>query len=153
MRAHLHPTEISGLVVGHLSAYYGVREDIRKFAFQKLVPGAVGLAALSVGPPRRPGPFDPAALDREARARLGELSSLCAGYQVRCLFALAPHPGGTDARDAIVIKTGQDLGMMSESLQVPDAWKSTDFSDGWHMNPQGAARFTSSFGTRLRAAL
>jgi hypothetical protein len=87
VRAHMHPTEISGLVLGNLSAFYGIREDIRKFALQKVVPGAAGLAALSVAQPRRSGSMDPGRLDREARARLAELSSLCAAYEVRCLFA------------------------------------------------------------------
>ena len=154
VRAGLHPTVISGLVLGHLSAYYGTREETRKVAFQKVVPGASALAAVLVGPPRVARELDESNLHAESARRLVELSRLCAGYAIRCMFVPAPRPGGTNSEDLIVIQEAERAGLRAAALQPHDAWSVQDFeSDGYHMNPVGAVRFTAAFGMTLKAAL
>ena len=154
VRAGLHPTIISGLVLGHFSAYCGTREETRKVAFQKVVPRASELAAVLVGSLRPAREIDGSNLRSESARRLVELSRLCAAYAVRCMFVLAPRLGGTNSEDLIVIHEAERAGLRAADLQPDDTWSMKDFEpDGFHMNPNGAVGFTAAFGTALKAAL
>lgn len=152
-RANLHPTEITGLLAGHLSAYYGLREHVRKFAFQRVIPNAADLAALLV-PRSPPSSTNLAFLDQMARDRLRELTSLCQSFGVRCFLILAPHPEGASERDNVVINAGKVPEFGSIAWQVTEYWNKEEFaSDGFHMNPDGARRYTARLGPLLLRTL
>lgn len=153
-RAHLHLTEISGLIVGHFSAYYGLREDLRKFAFQRVVPGSIDLAALLVGTPPKKGVFDEHAFEHTVAPRLRELKETCMALGIHCLLVAPPRPGGPDVSDRALMRIGQSAGFETSLLQCPKRWVESDFdSDHFHMNSIGADKFTACLAPLLRRAV
>ena len=152
-RAGLHMTEITGLAVGHLSAYYGLREELRKFALQRVVPGATNLAALLV-PPSAAQSIPPTDLERIANRRFEELSTLCRHHHIQCSFMLAPRLGAWGEGDLRVMAAGESSGLRTRTLQGEWTWTAADFdTDRFHMNAQGASHFTAAFGPVLLEAL
>ena len=161
LSAGYHPTEISGMLVGHFIAYYGLRAELRKFAFQRVVPGAVPLAALILREPV-PSAINTAQFDAVGRDRLEAFGRLCKRYAVRCLFLVPPSQKNSPARLELVSLAGQaglsgpelDVGFSAGPLRDGDAWGDQFFDvDHFHFSPAGAAAYTLRLGHALKRIL
>jgi hypothetical protein len=89
-RVGMHPTQTVGLVIGSLSAYYGLRTELRQFFLRKSIPGVDQVAAVVAGQARAARPGESVtAPEGLLNQRLDELKALCDRHQVRCLLSLA----------------------------------------------------------------
>ena len=147
--AGLHITEISGLVVGHFSGYYGLRLELRKFAFQKLVPDAeIMSVALVRGAVRR---ADPTVIDlsTEGARRIAALRALCNERKVRCLFLVPPEIHDSDARRQLV-ELAEAAGLEARRFDVGAAWPVSHFDvDRFHFSQVGADAYVEFLAQRL----
>lgn len=148
-RAGYGLTDMSGLLIGHLSAAYGLRTEIRNVAMQKAVPHPDALAQAF----KAPRGIDPSWQDpkvmAQALSHLSEFKALCDRYGVRCVLIPAPelHPGKAYAE---MTRAGQSAGLASASFAMPAGYVSEQFqSDRFHMNATGAQAYTAALGIAL----
>ena len=162
VRAHYHPTQISSMLVGHYSAYYGKRIEIRKVAFQKVVPDAVALVSMLMPEAVAKDVITPAQIDELGGARLAEIKALCSAFHVRLVFLVPTPQHGAPALDRVAA-VAERLGLASERLAVgfgeanrdrdgiwPDKFFDTDH---WHFSEEGAAAYTARLAPALEAVL
>ena len=147
--SHLHPTEISRLVLSHFSAFYGFRNEMRKILLGRLLPG-IPEWMVSVGPPAVPH-VTPGDIGARIRARLRELQSDADGTGVRVV--LVGPPALESALHGAFQTAGLETGV---SVLVPEAnyrFDASDFVDGFHLNAKGAQRFTRDLAEQLDALM
>jgi hypothetical protein len=144
----LHPTPATSLFVGHLSAFYGARVDIRKFILSSLLPDLPQLTALMTLP-RKPLPNKN--LREIATMRLRALKAALGMYGTRVVFILAPTAGSAHVRE--LEEAGRDAGVPVVIGSSAGELAPGDFSDGFHLNPQGAHRYTHRLAIKLRQVL
>lgn len=148
-------TRTSDLWLSSVFASYGVRYEMRNFVLQRVIPGVETTIQLLKGPNAAGMAPTPERASAVGVPRLDELSSLCARYSVRCLFVLAPSlepspPGAvalTELADARGFRTGS-LVVDAAALSVADFQ-----ADQFHMNPDGAGKYTRLLADRLRSQL
>lgn len=144
----MHPTAASGLLVGNLSAFYGTRVEIRKKVLDLLMPDFSGLTKLLVSSPVTSG--NEKFATEELRSRFGKLRKLSALKSIPIAVLIAPE---SEMRDEILRKICVVAADANFSVLVPvkpDEMSTADYSDGFHLNAGGAAKFTKSFGEMLR---
>lgn len=153
LMAGYHPTEISGLLIGHISAAYGLRTEIRSVAMQRVVPNAEVIANIFKG--GRGSEFDWADsnIRHIAEARFESLQALCKQYQVQCIFLPPAEPEITDhALAASHIATAH--GLESDHFLFSEPYSTGDFqADRFHMSQQGAKAYSAKLGPALASWL
>lgn len=162
IEAGYHPTEISGMFVGHFSAYYGKRLEIRKVAFQKIVPDALALTTLLLPEPISTNKITTAQIETIGRGHLQRLKELCDSYGIRMIFIVPPTQKPGHIRDDLVDLTNR-LGLSEPTLDVQfepsnnytgNVWPDRYFdSDHWHFSEQGSKAYTSRLGPALKTYL
>jgi hypothetical protein len=144
----LHPTTAFSYLLSTVSAFYGMRGELRKVLLARLMPDVYDLTRLFIvpSPPWSPGSDTyPIAL-----ARLTRLRSLTDSYGARLLLVIPPSPGRETGDDPVrEAATAANVAW----IEVPESYTDADFSDGFHMNEQGASRYTSSLVSPLARAL
>jgi hypothetical protein len=153
MKAGLHRTEVANLVVGHYSAYYGERLEIRKFAFSRLVPNAEQLTSRLLARGPVPPPVAVSEVTATGAARLAALRALCDRYSVRCIFLIPPELVPSPARAALV-QVAVQVGLGVPALEVAAAWTPEYFdSDRFHFSRTGATAYTNHLARLLPQVL
>ncbi len=148
---HMHPTAASGLLVGNLSAFYGTRVEIRKKVLDLLIPDFSGLTKLLVSSQVTSGSEKFAA--EELRSRFGKLRELSEQKSIPIAVLIAPESGLRDEILKKVCVVAADANFNVLVPVKPDELSTADYSDGFHLNAGGAAKFTKSFGEMLRCHL
>ena len=152
IRAGKHPTEIASLLIGHFSAYYGLRLEIRKYAFQKIVPESESLTRLLLAVPST----EKVSLERvetKGLARLRELGGLCKKYVVRCIFVVPPEMNPPEIRSWLVT-IAEAEGFASARFDLTQQLPSHYFEpDHFHFSEQGATAYTSHLVRSLQGIL
>ncbi|HYL78118.1 MAG TPA: hypothetical protein VEU96_28140 [Bryobacteraceae bacterium] len=144
--ARLTPTATFSLLLGNLSAYYGFRFDTRKIALAELVPGISSLRGSLV-------PFGHATLDHDfavdfAAQRLRRFADLVQQHGGHFIFVV---PASLDPIDEAYLKeAGARSGVPILVPLTTSSVSGKDFTDGFHLNPAGAARFTTALAPMLR---
>lgn len=147
----LHPTAASGLLVGNLSAFYGTRVEIRKQVLRLLIPDFAQLTRLII--PSQSVGKNEELLGEKLRMRFDKLKQLSDSKSIRMAILIAPESGLRNetlkAACSIAAKVGFDVlaPVRPEELGI------NDFSDGFHLNGKGAAKFTKAFAETLRSYL
>ena len=144
----LDATAAASLLAGHLSAFYGARVDIRRFILSSLLPDLPRLMALIT--PRRKAL--PTGNVREvATMRLRALKAALGAYGARVLFIGPPALG--DAHAAELEEAGRVAGVPVVSGWSAADFSPGDFSDDFHLNAEGARRYTNRLAIKLRQVL
>jgi hypothetical protein len=136
----LHPTKTSSLLAGHWSKFYGVRVEIRKFLLWSMMPGLRQLTPLLT--PRKLPDIDDALFERIARERLPEIREVTVRHGARLLWITPPlleTPDGTAGLKAAADATGVPLLIPIPSGELPASL----YRDGYHLNSDGASRYTA----------
>jgi hypothetical protein len=150
LRARYGLTDLSGLLIGHFSAAYGLRAELRSNAFGRVVPQAEELAQIfSRGASLMPA-LSAARLSELGHARLLEFKEMCAQFGVACAYMTPPYQGH-DPRVKEAVQMADKLGMRAEQWYYPDTFFPKDFkADGYHMNSIGASAYTDKVAKVLQ---
>ena len=148
--AQLSATNTFSLLVSNLSAFYGTRSETRNFVLSHLVPR---IAALR--PYLTPG-GEPPVLDRDrfvavAAARLKRMKTLVEGQGGR-LILMVPATSDSVKLAHLVDAAGSADVQVIVPMQ-PRELTAADFTDGFHLSPSGAERYTAALIPLLRAAV
>jgi lysophospholipase L1-like esterase len=148
--AHLDPMTASNYFFASQSEWIGARASIRNALLERWLPDAPLLVAHFAGANRAAAPADPD-LDL-AIERLRALAALCAEHGATFQLLLPPSLNATDAAPSLVAAaTGANLQVLMPF--PPASLAATEFSDGFHLNAAGAARFTNEAASGLRRTL
>lgn len=145
-------TRTSDLAFGNLSAFGGIRSELRKLFASALVPDLQHLTSLMTA--QSVPPMDAAVVRSESKRRLLELKQLLEQHGSR--FILVIPPEGTKAAEtmaSVVQEAGTAAGVSVLVPVVPGSLPARLFADGFHLNEQGARVFTPRFVESLRAEI
>jgi hypothetical protein len=141
------PTVAANMVFAHFSEFYAVGSDFRRWFLAQVVADLPSLGKLILE--RDTAPVGPRIQER-AGERLLALRKLTEKYGVGFVFVVMPRPGAPEGV-ATLVACGEAAG--ARVLAPPGEYAAADFSDGLHLNAQGAARFTRQLATGLRREL
>ena len=146
----LHPTEASALFFEWASKFYGVRAEIRKWILELAMPDFESLAHLLTRMP--PVALSDHTVKDIGEKRLSALRDLVASRGGKLILVVPPLAQPGDNSVAL-----QEAGLKADvPVLIPLASGSLpleDYRDGYHLNPDGARRFTARFGPLVRDAL
>ena len=141
-RLRLHPTVAANMFAANLSAFYGLRSEIRKVFLGRLMPD---LPVLTHKLTTIRGPvIPPTELANIGSERLKKLDSVAKENQTRFIFVLIPGPHAVP-EFAAPLQTAAGASGIPVVLACHNGQiLPTDYSDGHHMNAQGATKYTDS---------
>lgn len=143
---HADLTATSGLYLAHFSLFYAARSELRSVLLGKISPATVAvLQRLTWGSATVPPDSQ---LVPVMQQRLRELQKLCAGYGSKFVYLVPPTP---QFGDTAFVEAGRSTGI-KVMRPIPNASLGLEFyqEDHFHLNPQGAARFTNALIEDLR---
>jgi len=146
--AQLDNTVTSNYFFAHWSRWLGTRAQIRNWLLQELMPNLTQLIGYFPG---RIPPMPPSSeVVQRALPHLLALSDLCRHYNSTLLVLVPPIRDIRDA-SAEVQEAGARAGIPVVIPMRPSETTTEDFTDGFHLNPNGAARFTQRLVVTLQA--
>jgi len=133
------PTQTSSLWFAHYSGFFGMRVEVRKWLLWAVMPQFDKLQPHLVAPTTH-------SLAREhilaaAPGRLQALRSLAAAHGARFIL-LAPASLGDSVNQTAVLEAAHAASVEILQPLAPNEAPPSEFSDGFHLNPTGAARYT-----------
>jgi hypothetical protein len=140
-------TEASSLVAEHASAFYGSRSDIRTWALHIVLPRFEEVRRL-MSPPSSQLPSDDEIAERIG-ARLDAMRRVCAEYGT-FMMVLVPPALNRDGSEGLK-RAAARLDIPVLAPYAPGELAADLFSDGLHLNEQGAARCTGRVANMLRS--
>ena len=150
---HKNNTEISSLYFANLSAFYGDRQEVRKWLFSTyIMPDLPQLGQVL----RAPAPnrlVSAQQITDNAEPRIRALNELCRRNGALFILVLPPLPTTTNAEIAAVEEAGRRAGVPVISPIGPNELGPQYFPDGMHLNEEGALKFTGSLSSDLNRVL
>jgi hypothetical protein len=139
---------LSSLALANLSFFYGTRAEIRNWVLGQILPDLPGLTRSF-----HPAPKEPAAgsLQELTTQRLQRLRQLCQRHGAELVFVLPPS--NEDIGTDVVSRAAASLGMQVLIPIAPGVLPLSDYSDHFHLNPNGASKFTPALAAGLRQSL
>jgi hypothetical protein len=142
-------TRTSGLILAHWSAFYASRATIRNFILNMTDP-PYARAMHALVDAAVPLPADVELLST-ARNRLSAIQQLCNQYGVQLVLLIPPALGHYPNK---LLASAAELQHVNFDYPIPVGTLGPEFfSDGTHLNQQGAAIFTDALVRCLRARL
>ena len=139
-------TETSNLLLEHSSVFWDTRSVFRMQILKHTVPGCRQLfLLLKPQPPVPPGPK----FDAIASPRLQRLRRLCTAYGAKLIILVPPTPSSENAVRQMTLasaKEGVESLVPVDPAVLPHQYY---LADDIHLNPEGAAIFTSALATYL----
>lgn len=139
-------TETSNLLLAHSSAFWDTRSVLRMQILRHTVPHCEELFLLLKPQPVIPPPPEFAAI---ANPRLERLHQLCASYGAKLIILVPPTPSSEDAVHQMILasqREGVESLVPVDPAVLPHQYY---LADDIHLNPEGAAIFTSALATYL----
>jgi hypothetical protein len=144
--AHLDTTMTSNFFFANLSAWLGNRSLIRNWLLGELMPSVDQLTAYL---PQKATPLPTQeVILQQSLLRLQQIKDLCTDNGAKFIFVLPPVRGVNDVEDALRTAAADRSIIVLVPFrggEMPAAY----FSDGFHLNAQGAAVFTEKLGVEL----
>jgi hypothetical protein len=146
-------TELSNLYFANLSDFYGSRTEFRKWLLAKMLPDVERLSAAIV--PRMSPVVVNAVMMSTAAKRLQMLSDTCAGMGAKFVLVIPPARDERNSVEAVsaVQEAGRQVGVPVLAPIRPGEWGAEYFSDGIHLTPASALKFTSLLSSDLRRTM
>jgi hypothetical protein len=143
-QAGIDHTGIASLFFARYSMFYAARNNFRNLVLNAADPA---FAKIMHQFTNRPGDdLTDADVLAAATSRLTSLRTLCSQYHVEFSFLLPPGFGHGDQG---LIEAGRRTGT-PVFVPVPlNSWKPDLYQDGYHLNTEGAARFTKLLASEL----
>jgi len=142
----LHPTNAASMVVAHFSRFYALRSELRKVVLGRMMPQLPTLTA-RLTTVRAPYIADDR-LRAVVRERALVLRDECSRYGARLVLAIPPalnFPQIVSVKEAV-----SEVGIETIVPFGPRDFRESEFSDGFHLNPAGAAKFTDQLIQSMR---
>lgn len=139
-------TETSNLLLAHSSVFWDTRSVLRMQILRHTVPHCRELFLLLK--PQPPVPREPE-FDAIASPRLLRLRRLCAAYGAKLIILVPPTPSSENAVRQMTLasaKEGVESLVPVDPAVLPHQYY---LADDIHLNPEGAAIFTSALATYL----
>lgn len=139
-------TATSNLLLAHSSVFWDTRSVLRTQILRHTVPHYENLVSLLKPQPAIP-PADQ--LQAIANSRLEQLRALCEAHGAKLIILVPPTPSSEDAVHQMTIASqnaGVDTLVPIDPAALPDKYYE---SDQVHLNPEGAALFTSALAEFL----
>jgi hypothetical protein len=147
----LDNTTTSAYFFANQSEWLGSRNQIRKWLLLQLVPSVDRVTAFF---PTKAGPMLPTPkVVAAVMPRLEALARLCRENGARLVVIVPPMLAGEAVGAAEVQAAAAKIGLPVVVPLGPGEVTAEDFSDGFHLNPRGAARFTPLLSRTLVATL
>jgi hypothetical protein len=143
-------TTTGGFLFATVSEFYGFRSEIRKWFLLRLLPDFPDLTA-RLRPVALPLPADDE-LESRIQPRLERMARLCADYGAQLVLVLPPDNDANDGSSA-VFQAARANNIPVVVPFGPGELPPTLYSDGVHLNAEGAAVFTRVLGSSLRNIL
>ena len=151
--AHLHPTEISRLVLSSWSSFYGFRGESRKVLLSKIIPGMSELAVMLAPRANRAAQDqDTSRLQHAVFSRLQRFRSESLLRGSRAVLILPPVSRSESTLRAVV-RAGREADVPVLLAYAPGSYVTSEFSDGVHLNAIGRSRFTRELVIALDSLL
>jgi len=145
-------TQISDLAFSNLSAFGGIRAEIRKLVAGALLPDLPRLTSLMTA--QTPSPLEASSVRFESERRLKALKDLAGQYHARVILVIPPEGARvTKSMAAVVQQAGASAGVSVLVPVAPGSMPAHMFSDGFHLNEQGAKVFTPRFVESLQTEM
>ncbi len=145
MALDLHPTEVSRVLFSHVSAYYGFPNELRKNLHGKIFPDVPSLMQKFNVRSSSQATLDTASL----RVHLADLHALGVRYGRQILVG-SPPLLEQDSNMRTLCMIAQEEGLQCILPADMAVYPSVDFSDGFHLGPVGAEKFSSELADRLK---
>jgi hypothetical protein len=145
----LDNTTVSAYYFATYSAWLGNREGFRNWLLEQWLPNAHAMVQLFT--PRTEPPPDEQIL-AAAIPRLQELRDLCRAHGANFIYVV---PASLNARDAAsaIVEAAERAGVSAIMPFAPGEMPPGAFGDGFHLNQEGARKFTGRLSPMLQAAL
>lgn len=137
---------MSVMVLDKASYFYGTRAEIRNWVLNKMLPDLPALTKHFRFSPTLPANNN---VSEIATNRLRQLRELCNRYGAE--FILIVPPGREDSGMSPVAEAAASQGV--PALIPVRVLPGSDYADSVHLNPAGAAKFTSALGESLKATI
>lgn len=149
----LDMTVASNYFFANFSAWLGGRSFIRNWILEKWIPGASALVQLFAAPGRAAqGKSSSTAIPYETLQRLKALQALCKTIGAKFVFLIPPTTNSTDLTSEVQLLAAQaDIPVIVPFK--PGEMETSVFSDGFHLNAEGAKRFSERLGGAFEDAL
>jgi hypothetical protein len=142
----LDRTATSNLLLAHSSTFWDTRSVIRMQILRRIIPHFQDLFMLVKA--KRSVPQDPE-FETAATSRLLELRELCGAYGAKLIILIPPTPSSERAIRQMTIAS-KKVGVETLVPIDPTALSARFYqTDATHLNPEGAALFTSALVTGL----
>ena len=144
----LHPTATANLLAANLSTFYGLRSEIRKVLMGRLLPDVpVFVHKLTT---IRGAHISPEELAKIGGERLASLNALAKAHHIRFIFVLAPEPRSNEVMVAPLRTVAGQIGVPLVLAMHNGQMAPCEYSDGFHMNGQGAIKYTEALIPEIR---
>jgi hypothetical protein len=149
----LHPTNASNMIVANISMFYGLRSEIRKQVLRAVMPDVPVLTARLAQRSFTPPALPPDQLGSLLRYRISVLRDECARNGSRLIVALPPWSNFYDS--LVFVKSAATAVGVATLLPFSSSdYVLSDFApDQYHLNGQGATKFTSELIDGVREQL
>jgi len=141
---HADRNQMSSLALANLSSFYGSRAEIRTWVLGKILPGFPRLFHVA--------PAAPMIGFRElATQRLIQLHQLCAHHGAELVVVLPP--ARKDSGVGVVLQAAAANAVKILLPLAPGVLPPSDYSDNFHLNAEGAEKFTPALAAGLKQVL
>ena len=138
----------SSLALANLSFFYGARAEIRNWILGRVLPDLPILTHNLQSAPKVP--TDDVLRD-VAMQRLERLRQLCQDHGAELVFVIPPS--NEDMGATAVSEVAATHGVQVVIPIAPGVLPVSDYSDRFHLNPNGASKFTPALASELRQVL
>jgi hypothetical protein len=144
----LSRTDASNMLFANFSAFYGLRTVIRNVLLGRLLPVLPPLMSLITS--GRGAPLTSQEIYSSAIVRLRAYRELASSQNSRIILVMPPQvePEGVDVTQLAASQAGITVVTVSPAVTGP-----SDFRDGFHLNPEGARKYTAALIPAIARAL
>jgi hypothetical protein len=139
---------LSSLALANLSFFYGTRAEIRNWILGQIIPDLPLLTHNLQPQQQAPDYYTAHALGMQ---RLRQLGELCRQHGAALVFVIPP--ANEDVGATAVAREAIAEGVTVLMPIAPGVLPRSDYSDGFHLNSEGAGKFTPALATGLRNVL
>lgn len=139
---------MSSMALANVSFFYGARAEIRNWVLGEILPDLPSLTHSFYSPPK---PVVGTAFRELAIERLQRLERMCQSHGAKLVFVIPPST--EDIGASAVAQAASTIGVPVLIPIPPGLLPPSDYSDRFHLSPEGASKFTPALAAGLRQVL
>ncbi len=139
---------MSSMALANISFFYGARAEIRNWILGEILPDLPNLTRSFHSTPKPLAGTDSQEL---AMQRLQRLDRICQEHGAELVFVIPPS--NADLGTSALSKAASAIGIRVLIPIAPGLLLPSDYSDRFHLSPNGASKFTPALAAGLRQVL